>query len=1053
MEDITTSHKPSPAIFKLRLSAIALASLGAVLMVTMLIAATGDNIADAVLGQIDFSHNGLNNPGAASLDSPGQMAIDLSGSTEHLYVVDASNSRILGWNDATSFANGQNADIEIGQPDFETTLCNSGVAGGDLAGLGPDSLCLPGGVAVDSAGNLYVADTFNSRVLEYNQPFMQAMSVGFAANTVFGQGGSFTQAACASTATGLCAPQGVALDSSNNLFVADAGNNRVLQYSPGGGATAQLVFGQGATGTNFTDNDCDVGEGFASLNGMCNPLSVAVDGLGNLYVGDDGDHRVLAYLTPLGTAGPNPGTPGNPGDVTPDLVFGQGSTGTDFTDIQCYDGNGGDPAPSADGLCNLSGIALDSAGDLFVTDINNSRVLEYLNPLALCGGSPGTPGSPGDVTADVVFGQNGSFATGVCGGTRASGIAASGSVLCLPDGVTLDGAGDVFVADASNNRVLEYSSPLSSPPLASAVLGQADLLHNGVNNPTAAALQAPEGIAIDSSATPNHLYVADSVNNRVLGWADAAGFANDQPADIVIGQPDALSVNCNDGVVVGDSNGIGPDSLCNPADVAVDGSGDLYVADAGNNRVLEYLTPFAISSPIVGQSASQVWGQNGSFTATGCNLGTETINASSICFPEGVTVDTSGDLYVSDTDNNRVLEFNSGDKVADNVFGQGGIFTGGDCNGASVINADSLCGPRGLTTDPDGDLFAADSNNFRVLEYLNPLAGGGGTPGTPGSSGDTTADLVFGQGASGTSFTTAVCSSAAGPAPSATGICNPVGLSLDSPGDLIVADQTNNRVLEYNQPLATANVTAALVLGQGSDGTDFTDSACANSGSGNPAPSATGMCQPAGVAMDTLGNLYTADEANNRVLLFDAPIVPGPTPTATATDTATATATDTPTATATATNTATATQTATATATPTATETATPTVTGTATSTPTATPTATAVPAMLAVSPNRLVEFGKVVFGEGAVSKPQQVTIMNKSKTTPVTFSSIATSGDFAMVSGCGATIGPKSTCKVTIRFLPTGFGGREGTLTINSNASNSPRSVDLTGSGTHAKR
>ena len=114
-------------------------------------AATGDNIADAVLGQIDFSHNGLNNPGAASLDSPGQMAIDAS---EHLYIVDGNNSRILGWNDATSFSNGQNADIEIGQPDFQTTLCNSGTAGGDLAGLGADSLCLPGGVAVDSVGNL-----------------------------------------------------------------------------------------------------------------------------------------------------------------------------------------------------------------------------------------------------------------------------------------------------------------------------------------------------------------------------------------------------------------------------------------------------------------------------------------------------------------------------------------------------------------------------------------------------------------------------------------------------------------------------------------------------------------------------------------------------------------------------------------------------------------------------------------------------------------------------------------------------------------------------------
>ena len=289
------------------------------------------------------------------------------------------------------------------------------------------------------------------------------------------------------------------------------------------------------------------------------------------------------------------------------------------------------------------------------------------------------------MTADIVFGQNGSFATGICGGTAASGIAPSGFVLCQPDGVTLDGAGDVFVADSSNNRVLEYPTPQSIPPVASLVLGQMDLAHNGVNNPTAAALQLPQGVAIDSSATPNHLYVADSVNNRVLGWANAAGFTNDQPADIVIGQPDPLSVNCNDGLAVGDSNGLGADSLCNPADVAVDGAGNLYVADAGDHRVLEYATPFSAGSPF-GLSASLVFGQNGSFISNQCNFGTATISASSMCFPEGVAVDASADLYVSDTDNDRVLEFNqplaapnmltgAGDTVADSVFGQGGLFS------------------------------------------------------------------------------------------------------------------------------------------------------------------------------------------------------------------------------------------------------------------------------------------------------------------------------------------------------------------------------------------
>src|SRR5208283_1737397 len=108
--------------------------------------------------------------------------------------------------------------------------------------------------------------------------------------------------ACAQMATGLCSPQGLASDSNDNLYVADAGNSRVLEFNQplapfdagtgAGDQTADLVFGQGAMGNEFDGNSCDIVDGQASQLGMCNPLSVAVDGLGNLYVGDDGDHRV-----------------------------------------------------------------------------------------------------------------------------------------------------------------------------------------------------------------------------------------------------------------------------------------------------------------------------------------------------------------------------------------------------------------------------------------------------------------------------------------------------------------------------------------------------------------------------------------------------------------------------------------------------------------------------------------------------------------------------------------------------------------------------------------
>ncbi|HYL58731.1 MAG TPA: choice-of-anchor D domain-containing protein [Candidatus Acidoferrales bacterium] len=991
-------------------------------------AATGDNIADSVLGQIELAHNGINNPGAGSLDFPGQLAIDRSGMSGHLYVVDGNNSRVLGWNDAATFVTGQVADIVIGQDDFEGVVCNNGVANGDVAGVGADSLCNPDGVGVDSQGNLYVADSANNRVLEFNQPFAQGKSFGFAANAVFGQAGSFTAKACTHTATGLCFPQGLALDAIDNLYVADADNNRVLEFNQplaapnaqtgAGDATADLVFGQGATGVNFTGQACvSSGNQPASATGMCNPTAVALDASGDLFVGDDRDFRVLEFKQPL--AAPNLAT--GVGDVVADRVFGQGSTGTAFAADTCFDGSGLDPAPSADGICDATAIAVDDAGDLFVTDFSNSRVLEYLNPGALGGAMPGVPGHPGDVTADVVFGQGGGFSTGDC--NFGTGLAVGAGALCLPDGVAIDSLGDVLVADANNNRVLRYNHPVSSPPDAGAALGQFDLLHSGLNNPTGAALQVPQGVAIDSSGGLDRLYVADSGNNRVLGWSDAATFAIGDPADIAIGQPDLNSTECNDGTALGDVAGVGADSLCGPKDVGVDALGHLYIADAANNRVLEYNDPFGAGQP-AGISANRVFGQNGSFTTGACNFGNATISSASLCDPEAVASDAAGNLFVADQGNNRVLEFNLplaapdlatgvGDAVADRVFGQAGNFTTGACNaGNNTISADTLCGPDGLAVDAAADLFVADVSNSRVLEFNQPLA----TLNAQTGAGDTTADRVFGQGAAGTVFTTNACaSSVAPPPPSTTGVCRPAGVALDAAGDLFVADSFNNRVLEYNQPLAALNfatgagdVTADRVFGQGATGTDFASSACADGGPGNPAPSGTGMCRPGGVAMDALGNMFVADESNNRVLRFDNPLGPLSSPTATPTSTTPATPT------VTATPTVSMTPTPTPSATPTPTVSATPTVSMTPTATASVTPTATASTSVTAT----------------ATSSPTPSATVSPTATSTVVQSPSATpTGSATSTSTASVSATPTPTASVT----PTATASTSVTATATS--------------------
>ena len=184
-----------------------------------------DNVADAVLGELDFAHSSRNTLAEDSVAYPSATAIDTSRSPEAVYVADTENSRVLVWLDAAAFSNGDNADLVIGQPDLLSAGCNSD-------GVSASSLCAPSGVAVDKAGNLYVADGYynnHNRVLEYNDP----SGTDQVADRVFGQGGDFTSNECnlgGISESSLCGPEGVAADGAGNLYVADSYNHRVLRF-------------------------------------------------------------------------------------------------------------------------------------------------------------------------------------------------------------------------------------------------------------------------------------------------------------------------------------------------------------------------------------------------------------------------------------------------------------------------------------------------------------------------------------------------------------------------------------------------------------------------------------------------------------------------------------------------------------------------------------------------------------------------------------------------------------------------------------------------------
>ncbi len=813
--------------------------------------------ASIVLGQSDFSTS-TNNAGglsASSLSVPEGVAVDSSG---NLYVADTGNHRVLEYN--TPLTTDRTADRFFGQPDFFSNGSNTG-------GLSPSSLSVPEGVAVDSSGNLYVADAGNNRVLEYNTPLASDTT----ADRVFGQGGVFTTNTCNKTAlnaSSLCFPEGIALDSSDNLYVADTNNNRVLEYhtpltitavAGSGDTTADIVFGQGGV---FTTNTCN--KTALNVDSLCFPEGVTRDSSDNLYVADTSNSRVLEYYTPL-TVTLVPGS----GDTTADVVLGQlafTTNGINFVD--------------AAGLNTLKGAAVDATADpdgnsangigiLYVADTANNRILGFSNLSAWTTGTStglNTSTTLNDTTQSFTLNQFVGFTVQITGGTGAGQVRT----------ITGNTATQLTVSP-SWTTIPDSTSTYQITAAASTVIGQTDMNSNLCNqggSVSATSLCGPRGVAVDSSG---HLYVADTNNNRVLEYDTplTSGTANHVfgQGDLfapVSGPPLNPANTCNNiAPVVG---GLSAKSLCFPEGVAVDSAGNLYIADTGNNRVLEYHTPLTITA-VAGSgdtTADIVFGQPSPTTnPSPCNNSAAAIgglSAKSLCFPEGVVLDSNDNLYVADTDNNRVLEYDTPLLIV-----ASGTSTGG--NTSTILNDTTksftpnqfvnflveITGGTGA-----GQARTIISNTATQLTVSSPWTTTPDSTSTYQIRVGTVADDVFGQPSF---FSNAINANNPGipPPPNATSLFFPAGVAVDSTDNLYVADTNNNRVLEYDTPLITDTV-ADDVFGQ----PDFTSSDCNNPNAAIGGLSDKSLCFPDGVALDTATppNLYVADTSNNRVLRF-----------------------------------------------------------------------------------------------------------------------------------------------------------------------------------------
>lgn len=640
---------------------------------------------------IQYTTIGPNVVEGRELNSPEGVALDMSVSPPILYIADTGNNRIVAYRYTTQNTTGAPvADLILGQQD---RFSNIAQGPGTTFSTG---LHFPTGLAVDASGNLYVADTGNNRVVRYPKPFSQPAGSQFP-DIIIGQttfaGGSANQGTSSAKATTLSLYPGsfvgrtaLTFDSAGNLWVTDTGNNRVLEY-PG----SSLKSGSNDPAATLAVGQPDLvssgqGLGSTSTAGLIDPTGVSFDSSGNLFVADSAA-RVLVYS-------PNPGP-----NASAVRILG---IATPTQPAQ--------PPINQTGLASANSV-LASANNVIVADGSNNRVMVFGSFSQWP--SQGTQFSP---SASAVLGQT-SFATNLANQGNGS---PSATTLSVPVDMASSGS-ELYVVDNGNNRVLVFpTGPAGPSQTATRVIGQLDFPYNAVNliegkefSTSGTSASGASGSAVfDQSVSPPRLYVSDTQNNRILGYANFNSLINGAKADLVIGQPDLFHSVAN--YPGGSTAQPSAQSLNGPTGMVIDSAGNLYVADSFNSRVLRFPAPFASGQTAL-ESADLVIGQS-SFTSVVTDPTERTMSAPiSLAFTSdgyNNSVTSSGWLLASDANQNRVLFFQKPFSIgmaATKVLGQLTFDTATASTGPQQMSS-----PRGIAVDPQDRPIVADFGNARV---------------------------------------------------------------------------------------------------------------------------------------------------------------------------------------------------------------------------------------------------------------------------------------------------------------------------------------------------
>lgn len=593
---------------------------------------------------------------AAQLSDAQGVASDRFG---NIYIADADNHRVR----KVSLSGVIQTVAGTGSPGFS----------GDGGPAAEAKLNAPYGVAVDSTGNLYIADLGNARVRRVAPDGAIATVAGNGQRGSLGDGGRAINAQ-------LISPRNVAVDNQDALYISDFDGHRVRKVAGAGwnpDAVIQTIAGTGVAGAQ--------GEGGSALSAdLAYPAGIAVDFAGALYIADSGNRRIRRVLNGVMTTVP-----------LPDVLLGL-----------------------------PTGLAVDGGGALYIADSGGRRVFKrtYAGAvLLLAGRGENTLLATLDSARDIAVDGQGNlfiadgrrvrkltsfgFATTIAGdgsfGYRGDGGIATSAQLNGPSGVAVDFDGNVYVGDQKNHRVRKISSiGLISTIAGNGTPGSGVEGLSAVNTP----LSAPGGVWMDSGSV---LWITEYFGNRVRRLLPGGALAS-------VAGTGTAGFN-GDGYAV-------LSQLKTPSQAALDGAGNLYVADSGNHRIRK-VTPSGLMTTVAGTGSPGFSGDGGPATAA------------QISFPECVAFDHAGNLYIADTDNHRIRKVDRDGNIS-TIAGQtapflsfpGGIAVDRDQN---IYIADSG-NHQILKLSPAGDLtkvagtggygFSGDDGPALAAEFNNPAS-------------------------------------------------------------------------------------------------------------------------------------------------------------------------------------------------------------------------------------------------------------------------------------------------------------------------------------------